>query len=107
RRDLWWNVLMTLARGLFSFHPLVWLAEKEARLAQEVACDAVALRVTAAPVAEYGEALPRVAMASSARSLCGPVAVGVVESYASLKRRIVAMVRPGSTPNRGVVRLGP
>ena len=34
RRDLLWAWLPTAVQGLFSFHPLVWLARREWRLAQ-------------------------------------------------------------------------
>lgn len=66
RRDLWWNALATLAHGLFFFHPLAWLAGREARLAQEMACDELALRVSATPATEYGEALLKIASAGGA-----------------------------------------
>ena len=43
RRDLLWSGLAGLVRVLFFFHPLVWLAHREALVAREAACDALAL----------------------------------------------------------------
>ena len=44
RGDLLGNWFSTLITGLFFFHPLVWLALRESRLAQEVACDELVSR---------------------------------------------------------------
>ena len=43
RRDLWWNLLVAVAQTLLFFHPLVWLAGRRYLLAQESACDQMAL----------------------------------------------------------------
>src|SRR5262249_56830663 len=61
RRDLAWAWLPLGARLLFFFHPLVWLAEIHWRLAQEIACGELALRVTRSPARCYGELLLKVA----------------------------------------------
>src|SRR5262249_14133074 len=87
RWDLAWDWLPTLMRGLFFFHPLVWLACRETRLASEIACDQLAMHDTSRPAAAYADVLLRVAMEIS-RSRCRRpmAAVGVFESYQSLKR---------------------
>ena len=96
RRDLAWGWLPLLARLLFFFHPLVWLAEAHWRLAQEVACDELALRATRAPARPYGELLLKVA------ARCGPSVTppsgagylpgcGVVESLWTLERRLAVI----------------
>lgn len=61
RRDLIWALVPWLARTLFWFHPLVWLAAREHRLATEQACDALALRACQASPNEYGRWLLSVA----------------------------------------------
>jgi beta-lactamase regulating signal transducer with metallopeptidase domain len=61
RRDLLWAWLPVLARCLFFFHPVVWLAHAEWRLAQELACDELTLRLTKSSPADYGEMLVRLA----------------------------------------------
>ena len=53
RRDLLWNVLPAAAQAVFWFHPFVWLARREWRLAQEVACDEAAVAATGSRPADY------------------------------------------------------
>jgi len=90
RWDLAWNWFSTLACSLFFFHPLVWIATGELRLAQEMACDESAVRQPNVSVAEYGGLL--VALASRPRQRASVVAtVGVVESFQFLRRRVSAM----------------
>jgi beta-lactamase regulating signal transducer with metallopeptidase domain len=89
RRDLSWNWLLWLGQTLFWFHPLVWLAAREWRLAQEVACDELAIQVTGAPVAQYGTMLLQTAVT-------GPYAgnlfaASISERYSNLRWRLVAM----------------
>jgi hypothetical protein len=96
RRDLLWNWLPLLAHGLLFFHPLVWLAQREWRLAMEVACDELAVRVTNCPLADYGNMLLNFSLHHPPSSRVGLGTVAVAESYQSLKRRLIAMrhVRP-------------
>jgi beta-lactamase regulating signal transducer with metallopeptidase domain len=91
RGDLAWNWLLWTGQTLFWFHPVVWLAAREWRLAQEVACDAMAVRETHSPVATYGAMLLKIVL--SGRSACPEnlFAVGVGERYATLHRRLSAM----------------
>ena len=91
RGDLLGNWYSTLISGLFFFHPGVWLALRESRLAQEVACDELAVHQPEVSVADYGRLLVELA------TRCPPnatplVSVGVVESFhIFLKRRLNAM----------------
>lgn len=57
RRDLTWNWLPTAAKVLFAVNPLVWGAGRELGLAQEMACDEMAVRATGAGLARYGRLL--------------------------------------------------
>lgn len=101
QRDLPWGWLGTATQGLFFFHPLVWLAGGEWRLAQEMACDAIAMAITRAPAAEYGGVLLKVAAQRPPDFRGGAVTVGVIESYHTLKRRLVAMKSFGTlSPQR-------
>jgi beta-lactamase regulating signal transducer with metallopeptidase domain len=86
RRDLLWGWLPTVARALFFFHPLVWLADREWRLAQEMACDELAVLATHAPVADYGDLLVRLAAQQLSPPRTAPVAVGVIESHEMLRQ---------------------
>jgi WD40 repeat protein/beta-lactamase regulating signal transducer with metallopeptidase domain len=89
RRDLAWGWLPLLAGVLFFFHPVVWLARRGYCLAQEMACDALALWVLDCPPADYGAML--VAIAARSRGPGPVLAVGVVGPSSSLKRRLEAM----------------
>lgn len=104
RRDLLWNLILTLACVLFWFHPLRWLARREWRLAVEQACDELALAATQQSAASYGALLLKVAARLPAQAPA-LVSVGVAEDYALLQRRIAALGRAGQSSKRAV-RLG-
>lgn len=91
RGDLLWSWLPAVAHWIFFFHPLVWLANREWRLAQEIACDELAVRVTSAPVGEYGGVLVKVARQSRLNLQPGLATVGLEESPETLKTRLQAM----------------
>lgn len=91
RKDLLWNWLPFIAYALFFFHPLVWLAHKELQLAQEMACDEFVLLKMNVKPRSYGEVLLRVAEECSRKVQKGLVVAGMNESFAALKRRLMAM----------------
>jgi len=92
RRDLWWNWLPLAAQTLLWFHPLAWLASRELRLAQESACDALAIAATGAPPHRYGAMLLDVIEAVRAnRRPPSAFSAAVVESRWSVERRLTAM----------------
>jgi len=100
RRDLLWNWLPMLAETLFFFHPLVWIATREAQLAQEIACDDLTLRSTESASGDYAKMLVDVAARSVRSPRNAMAAVGISESFITLKRRIHAM-----RWHRGVTRM--
>jgi len=61
RHDLFWEWLRRVVNGVLFFHPLVWVARRQALLADEMACDALALRVVNATVTDYAGTLLRIA----------------------------------------------
>jgi beta-lactamase regulating signal transducer with metallopeptidase domain/biotin carboxyl carrier protein len=92
RRDLWWNWLPAVAQALLWFHPLAWLASRELRLAQETACDALAMSATGAPPCRYGAMLLDVIEAVRGnRRPPAAFAAAVVETRWSVERRLTAM----------------
>jgi beta-lactamase regulating signal transducer with metallopeptidase domain len=91
RRDLVWAWLPSLGRVLFFFHPLVWLAEGEWRLAHEIACDEQVLLRTGASQAGYGGMLLEVMGQLQPAIPAGLLSVSVAESYATVRRRLVAI----------------
>jgi beta-lactamase regulating signal transducer with metallopeptidase domain len=96
RKDLLWNWLPTLAHALFFFCPFVWLANREWQLAQEIACDEMAVLNTRAEVADYGEMLVRMVAPNWRASRPSISMLGIVETPQTLKRRLIAMkfIRP-------------
>lgn len=104
RGDLLWSWLPALAHIGFYFHPLFWLADREWRLAQELACDAQALRLTRSPASEYALMLVRLAHRRSqvsAPALAGALWVAS-ESPDCLRRRLEAMKFEGLSQRRAV-----
>jgi len=92
RHDLLWNWPVALADLLLFFHPLVWLARRESRLAQELASDQLVLEMTQSAASEYAQTLLSIALR---KHIARPpaYAVGALTSRKSLHRRIVAMSR--------------
>jgi multidrug resistance efflux pump len=99
RGDLLWSGLSGLVRALFFFHPLVWLAHREALLAREAACDALALRASGMRPSEYGRILLDIAAGGLERPSFWAVTLGMAGSAGSLKRRLMAM-RTTQPPSR-------
>jgi beta-lactamase regulating signal transducer with metallopeptidase domain len=85
RGDLLFSVIPTLAKTLFFFHPMVWWASRESRLAMEEACDEAALRITGAGPADYGQLLLKFATSNGSRSAA---VLGVSAGYRTLERRL-------------------
>src|SRR5207247_5750717 len=50
-----------VAETVFFFHPIVWLAHREFGLAQEIACDELAVLCTGSRLSAYGAVLLQVA----------------------------------------------
>jgi beta-lactamase regulating signal transducer with metallopeptidase domain len=90
--DLLLNLLPAVSRVVFFFHPMVWLAERQWRLAQESACDRAAIAATGCGVGEYGEMLLGVAAWPRPRRMRASSAViTAFESRKTLERRLLAM----------------
>jgi len=91
RGDLLWSWLPVLTRLLFFFHPLVWLADREWRDAQETACDAAAIDAAGVGVGEYAAVLLKVAAICRPDPVGPTPALGITESFRTLQRRLIAM----------------
>jgi len=57
RGDLWLGLVPALARRLFFFHPVAWIAEREYAIAREAACDEAVLARDDADAFAYGRLL--------------------------------------------------
>lgn len=90
RRDCLTQCLGLIARALFWFHPLAWLALYRQRVEQEQACDDLVLAQGAeAPV--YAEHLLAITAGLPETYFAPPVALGMGRA-ASLGRRLVALL---------------
>ena len=92
RFDLGWVWLAVAGESLFFFHPFLWLARRDWRLAQEMACDELVVRMTRVPAAAYGDMLVGVA-ALNLLSRRKPflVTLGLTETKEMLAKRLNAM----------------
>lgn len=87
-RDVTVNYLMCLARIIYWFHPLVWLALKEMRNDREVACDAAVLRtIDENSYADYGYTLLNFAEKLSHSSFSSAAGMGGTKKQ--IKKRII------------------
>lgn len=98
RRDWLWIVLMELARVAYGWHPLMWLAIRQARRAGEHACDDVVLRHEALP-STYAQVL--LDLARSTRAPRSSVVTAITHD-SFLERRISTML--DSTIDHSAVR---
>ncbi|MGV3532273.1 MAG: M56 family metallopeptidase [Chthoniobacteraceae bacterium] len=89
RGDLLWRWAFLIARAVHWFNPLVWLAERSARVDQELACDEWVLSQSGAPdVESYGEVLLKASALLKTARFSSPVHATMAESKLGLIRRI-------------------
>ncbi len=92
RRDLEWNWLPIAARLVFFMNPMVWIASRELLLAQEMACDETAVRITGIRPARYGALLvSMVTPRASAWSMLAPATAAVGAPAAAIRRRLIEL----------------
>lgn len=100
-RDPLWNLFAAGVKGVFFFHPLVWLSAGRAQVAQESAADQRAVQMTGSSLKEYGEMLVRATVdARLGRNLSGVVAMA--GSTRSLRERLDAMNRYAEKPHLAI-----
>ncbi len=87
RLDIFWRWLFLVARAVHWFNPVVWLAERSARINQEMACDAWVILRGVSP-AVYGESL----LLAASRSGAAPH-VGMAETGLAFRIRHLAAIR--------------
>lgn len=100
RWDCLGQMLAHLARGIFWFHPLAWLAVKQLRIEQEQACDDVVL-ANGASAPDYAEHLVVVTAGLAENFWIAPVALGMGREE-KLHQRVVSLL--DSTRNHQPVR---
>lgn len=103
RRDILWGWLPVLAQVFCYFHPVVWLVHRDWRLAQEMACDALALEVTGGEACAYGEMLVKLAIHPVPAELA---VAGIAEPLQTLKARIIALGQVHMMTRRQIILTG-
>ena len=93
RWDCLVQMLGHLARGIFWFHPLAWLANRQLRIEQEHACDDLVLS-TGSSAPDYAEHLLAVTAGLSRGFWTAPVALGMSRTE-KLRCRIVRLLDGG------------
>ncbi len=96
RRDLVWNWLTVFSTALFSFHPLVWLANRELSIATERCCDEAAIRQAQISPGEYGRLLISLAQETPTFTYVRAAA----SATSTLSRRITALAKPSRHASR-------
>lgn len=96
-RDIAVNYLMCLARIIYWFHPLVWLALKQMRNDREVACDAAVLRtIDENSYADYGYTLLNFAETLSHSSFSSEAGMGGTKKQIKMRIIHIASFHPES-----------
>ncbi|MCI0379921.1 MAG: S41 family peptidase [Gemmataceae bacterium] len=103
RGDWLTQIVGFLARGLYWFHPLAWLALARLRAEQENACDDLVVNAGAQPQ-DYAGHLLAITARLPGSLVSAPVALGMARS-ANLRRRIVALLDEKRS-RRGIPRRG-
>jgi beta-lactamase regulating signal transducer with metallopeptidase domain len=99
RRDHWVRALEVVVTGLYWWHPVVWLARRGLREAEEQCCDAWVLWALPGSARSYALALVEtVDFLSEARAVLPQGASGIGHVH-DLRRRITMIMR-GATPRR-------
>lgn len=106
RHDLFWLAFHAVAQALFWFHPLVWIARREAALAQEIACDELAIRTTASPPHRYADMLLQVITRNTTTEKPNLFAAAVATNKNSVERRIRTMKFAGTKQSAALKILG-
>ena len=96
--------LVSLARALLFFHPLVWLACRQISHLAEAACDDAVLDAEGEPVS-YAKMLARLAEQLRGRAFSTELAAGIVLSKGAFLRRVEAILSDRRSQIRKLSRL--
>lgn len=80
RHDLEWNLLAAMVNTLLCFHPAMWLASRRYVIAQESACDDLAVNRARLNKVRFAELLIRVSQRPRQR-VWSPASVSLVQGY--------------------------
>ncbi|HEV8062414.1 MAG TPA: M56 family metallopeptidase [Gemmataceae bacterium] len=99
RGDHWVRLLEILVRGAYWWHPVVWLAGREMREAEEQCCDAWAVWALPHAAKAYARALVDTVDFLSQRSVPLPAGASGIGQVQDLRRRLIMIMR-GTTPRK-------
>jgi beta-lactamase regulating signal transducer with metallopeptidase domain len=99
RGDHWVRWLEIVVRCVYWWHPVVWLAGREMREAEEQCCDAWAVWAVPHAAKAYARALVDTVDFLSERSLPLPVGASGIGQFQDLRRRLIMIMR-GTTPRK-------
>jgi beta-lactamase regulating signal transducer with metallopeptidase domain len=103
RGDLQWNLLAAVIRALFWFHPLVWLAERQLRLTQEIAADALSITTQQQTPLAYATRLVSIVEKLGPVPRIPTMCVGATGSPHTLQQRLTAMRFMKPTSRRALI----
>jgi beta-lactamase regulating signal transducer with metallopeptidase domain len=96
RRDQWLNLMLLALRSLFFFNPIVHLLCRAVAQEQELACDALALRLGQRRLT-YAESLLKAwRQGPVVPALARPTVSGFLSQPAALRRRVLAVLDGGA-----------
>ncbi len=99
RGDHWVRLLEIVVRGAYWWHPVVWLAGREMREAEEQCCDAWAVWALPHAAKAYARALVDTVDFLSQRSVPLPAGASGIGQVQDLRRRLIMIMR-GTTPRK-------
>jgi len=88
RRDHWTNLFTFMVAALYWWNPLVWLARRELRQAQEMCCDALVVSCQGIGRRDYAEALFLAIDHATSHQISTPVLASGFGSFSMLTRRL-------------------
>ncbi len=97
RRDHWSNAVACFVGCLFWWHPVVWWAQRELKIAQEACCDAMVIHGTPAIRRSYAETLLQVIELVGGERSTPQLASGFGEAF-SIRRRFEMIANERVTP---------
>ena len=100
RGDHWVRWLEILVRGMYWWHPVVWLAGREMREVEEQCCDAWAIWALPHAAKAYARAIvDTVDFLARSSSVPLPVGASGIGQVQDLRRRLIMIMR-GTTPRK-------
>ncbi len=99
RGDQWVRLLETLARTVYWWHPVVWIASHELREAEEQCCDAWAVWALPGAAKSYARALVDTVDFLTQQVKPLPAGASGIGQVQDLKRRLIMIMR-GTTPRK-------